>query len=310
MKLEDLKGTRYFREAKLMLETLPSVATEKCFALKGGTAINFFVRDMPRLSVDIDLTYLPIEARTPSLENISEALKRIATRITKLRPSVQVGHILLSKTKYVTKLSVTEKDIKIKIEPNLVLRGTVFPTRTRKTAKSVEQFFEMAASITTVADADLYGGKLCAALDRQHPRDLFDVKLLLENEGITDEIRKGFVVYLAGHDETMSELLNPKLKELTQTFEEEFQGMPIESVTLKDLESTRTQLIAMLLRDLTDTERRFLLSIKEGDPKWELLGAAGAEQLPAIQWKLMKIKKMKPEHHRQSVQRLRAILSL
>lgn len=307
MKLQD---NRYFKEAKLMLETIPSVATEDCFALKGGTAINFFVRNMPRLSVDIDLTYMPLENRETSLEKMSDALKRVASRITKLRPSVQAGHVFLPKTKHVIKLTVTEKDVQIKIEPNLVLRGSIFPTRSRDTTEKVEEAFKMAASINTVSDADLYGGKICAALDRQHPRDLFDVKVLLENEGLTDEIRKGFVVYLAGHDETMSELLDPKKKDIRQSFEEEFEGMPFEKVEFKALLGTRDQLIASLTKDLTENERIFLLSIKEGAPNWGLLGVVGAEKLPAIQWKLMNIKKMKPEHHRKSIERLKAILKL
>lgn len=305
-----LQNSRYFKEAKLMLETIPSVAAETCFALKGGTAINFFVRDMPRLSVDIDLTYLPLESRQTSLENISNALKRVASRITKLRPSIQTGHVLLPKTKHVTKLTVTEKDVQIKIEPNLVLRGTVFPTLRRDTTDAVEAAFKMAASMVTVADADLYGGKICAALDRQHPRDLFDVKILLENEGITDEIRKGFVVYLAGHDETMSELLDPERKDLQQRFDEEFNGMPFEAVDLKELLDTREKLIATLRNDLTENERKFLLSVKKGAPEWNLLGITGADKLPAIQWKLMNVQKMKPEHHRKSIDRLKKILKL
>ena len=50
----------YRRQVQLLIRVLPSIAEEACFALKGGTAINLFVRDMPRLSVDIDLTYLPV----------------------------------------------------------------------------------------------------------------------------------------------------------------------------------------------------------------------------------------------------------
>ncbi len=307
MKLQDRK---YYKEAKLMLEAIPSVATEDCFALKGGTAINFFLRNMPRLSVDIDLTYLPIEKRDDSLANMSEALKRIAARITKLRPTIQAGHILLSKTKHVTKLTISERDTQITIEPNLVLRGTVFPTQKKDTSEKVEEAFEVAASTQTVSDADLYGGKICAALDRQHPRDLFDVKVLFDNEGVTDEIRRGFVIYLAGHDETMSELLDPKPKDIKKIFSEQFEGMPFETVRVETLLETRDKLIATIQKDLTESERKFLLSLKEGAPNWNLLEIEGVEKLPSIQWKLMNIRKMKPDHHRKSVARLKAILEL
>ena len=196
------------------------------------------------------------------------------------------------------------------MEPNLVLRGTLFPAEKRRLSPGAEKVFETSFKITTVSKADLYGGKLCAALDRQHPRDLFDVKVLLESEGITTEIRKGFVIYLASHDETMSQLLSPPLKDIAAEFRDEFAEMPTEPVTLEQLVATRKTLVATLITALTDDERRFLLSIKEGAPKWDLLGVEGAEKLPSIQWKLVNIRKMKSDHHRKSVDRLKAILSL
>ena len=303
-------NNRFFKEASLMLEVIPAVAAESCFALKGGTAINFFVRDMPRLSVDIDLTYLPIEDRTTSLAGITTGLRAIATRVQKSNPSLQVQEGKLKNTATVTKLYISNHEAQIKVEPNLVLRGTLFPTQKRKLSPKVEELFERSASITTVSDADLYGGKICAALDRQHPRDLFDVKVLLKNEGITDDIRKGFLIYLAGHDETMSQLLEPSLKDIRREFDEEFSEMPSESVTLEDLLTARKALIASLKATLTQDERKFLLSIKKGTPEWALLGVPGAERLPAIQWKLTNIRKMKSQHHEKSIERLQAILKL
>lgn len=68
------RDSLFYRQVALLVRVLPWVATEKCLALKGGTAINLFVRDMPRLSVDIDLAYLPIEPREASLQHISAAL--------------------------------------------------------------------------------------------------------------------------------------------------------------------------------------------------------------------------------------------
>ena len=72
---------QYDKQAALLIRTLPFVAQEQCFALKGGSAINLFIRDMPRLSVDIDLTYLPIQSGAKSLTAIDQAMKRIARRI-------------------------------------------------------------------------------------------------------------------------------------------------------------------------------------------------------------------------------------
>ena len=304
------KSSRFFKEAKLMLEVMPSVAAESCFALKGGTAINFFVRDMPRLSVDIDLTYLPSGDRIASLTGITNALKSIANRIHQANATLQVQEGKLKNTQVVTKLYISNQDAQIKVEPNLVLRGTLFPTEKLRLSPKVEELFETSVKITCVSRADLYGGKLCAALDRQHPRDLFDVKVLIENEGITEEIRKGFVIYLACHDETMSQLLAPPEKDITKAYVEEFAEMPTEPVALEELLSTRKTLVGTLKASLTQDERKFLLSIKEGNPIWDLLGVTGAEKLPAIQWKLANIKKMKPDHHSRSVDRLKAILEL
>ena len=222
---KSLKEHPYFKQAGLMLEVLPSVAAEECFALKGGTAINFFIRDMPRLSVDIDLTYLPIEDRATSLKNISEALKRIALRFQKINPRVTIQEGLIKGTKTVTKLYISNAESQVIIEPNLTLRGTFFPTEKRRVSPQVAKNFGASASMAVVSAPDLYGGKICAALDRQHPRDLYDVKVFFENEGLTDEIRKGFVLYLSGHDETMSQLLQPARKDIAEIYKTQFEGM-------------------------------------------------------------------------------------
>ena len=81
---------RYRRQVTLLVRTLPFVAEETCFALKGGTAINLFVRDLPRLSVDIDLTCLPVASREESLADIDAGLLRIAGRIeASIAPNVE-----------------------------------------------------------------------------------------------------------------------------------------------------------------------------------------------------------------------------
>ncbi len=297
----------YFKQATLLLEVIPAVAMEDCFALKGGTAINFFVRDMPRLSVDIDLTYLPIEDRATSLTKINDALKRVAGRVQKAIPKATIQEAFVKSTQIVTKLYVSANETQIIIEPNLTLRGTVFGSIKMKISKQVADQFGSSASIAVVSSADLYGGKICAALDRQHPRDLYDVKLLLENEGITDEIRKGFIVYLCGHDATMSQLLMPPRKNIAEIYERQFVGMPIKPVSLQELLRARELLIEKLMRGFTDTEKQFLISFKAGVPDFNLLGIGGVEKLPAIQWKLANIKKMKPEHHQRSLERLKRI---
>ncbi len=84
------KGSLYYRQVRLVVRLLPIIAKEPCFALKGGTAINLFVRELPRLSVDIDLVYLPLDDRETALKNIRAALSRIAKDIQQEIPDSKV----------------------------------------------------------------------------------------------------------------------------------------------------------------------------------------------------------------------------
>ncbi len=305
-----MKDSPYFKQAQLMLRVMPHVTAEACFALKGGTAINLYVRDMPRLSVDIDLTYLPLESRETTLANIGEALQRIATAIRRTVPGATVQEIRARDAEHASKLSISTAEATIKIEPNLVLRGTVFSPVERELSEQAEELFEASATANTLAVADLYGGKLCAALDRQHPRDIFDVKILMDNEGITDEIRTAFVIYLASHDRPMNELLAPNLKEFRQVFEREFAGMATEDVEYDELVTVRDRLIETIRKSMTENDKKFLLSIKQGQPDWDLMPVAGIDQLPAIQWKLVNIRKMDKKKQIQSLEKLQAALEL
>jgi len=291
-----------------MLRVLPHVAAEDCFALKGGTAINFFVRNMPRLSVDIDLTYLPIEPRDETLTRIGQALERIKSGVSR---AVNGAAVRESRFEGKTvKLFVRAAGSEIKIEPNLVIRGAALPAVERDLCPAAKERFEVAVRLRTLSDADLYGGKLCAALDRQHPRDLFDVKLLLDNEGITSEIRKAFLVYLISHDRPMHEVIDPKRKDVRLEFAGDFQGMPAEPVEYQTLLDAREALISRLQEDLTASEKNFLVSIKEGKPDWMLLGLAGIERMPAVKWKLKNIENMDGQRRREQLATLRNKLGL
>jgi len=144
----------------------------------------------------------------------------------------------------------------------------------------------------------------------QHPRDLFDVHELFKNEGITDDIRRAFVVFLASHDRPMNELLAPNRKDLKQIYADQFQGMTFVPVSLTELEDTREKLIARINADLTKSEREFLLSIKRMEPKWDLLGIPGIERLPGPQWKLYNLHKMDPKKRALAEKELRRKLGL
>lgn len=135
---------RYRHQVALLIETLPFVAAERDFALKGGTAINLFVRDMPRLSVDIDLTYLPVAGRTESLAAIDAGMKRMAVAIGKGIPGVKANEVVNRGEGIVTKLTLQRADAQIKIEVTPVLRGCVFDPEMRSVRPNVEETFGFA----------------------------------------------------------------------------------------------------------------------------------------------------------------------
>lgn len=281
---------RYLAQVRLLLRCLPEVAKQTCFALKGGTAINLFVQDMPRISVDIDLAYTPLKPRSEALAEINAAMKAISRDIATRVPGCSVNETVTEGI--VTKLQVNSRDAVVLVEPNLIFRGTVYDSQQRDLVDSAQRVFESFVSIPAVSLADMYGGKICAALDRQHPRDLFDVKRLLENTGITPEIRRAFVVYLAGHPRPMNELLDPRMQNIKGLFEDQFQGMATNAVTLEELTVIQHQLAKQVIEALDENEKMFLLSIKRGEPEWDRLGIPHLKDLPALQWKLMNIQRM------------------
>jgi predicted nucleotidyltransferase component of viral defense system len=182
---------QYRRQAALLIRVLPFVSEETCFALKGGTAINLFVRNMPRLSVDIDLTYLAVADRKTSLAEIDAAMRRIAELMQKGIPGARVTSSKLKEAGIMSKHFVELDGVQIKIEVTPVLRGCVYEPDTRSVSEAVEAAFGF-AEIQVVSFADLYGSKLVAALDRQHPRDLFDVRDLLSRTKVQRRVEESF----------------------------------------------------------------------------------------------------------------------
>ncbi len=272
----------YRRQVDLLLRTVPFIAKEKCCALKGGTAINLFVRDLPRLSVDIDLTYVPVSSRPKTLGAIDKAMKRIQGRIAKAIKGARVTQAIHEDA--VTKLIVREPGAQIKIEVTPVLRGCAYEPEMRSVTAAVEAEFGF-AEMQVVSFADLYAGKIVAALDRQHPRDLFDVRQLLAHEGIGDDIRSAFIVYLLSHTRPMSEVLTARPKDIAVEFEKNFVGMTTEPVALKELLEARTALVGSIVGNMPERHRQFLISFEKGAPEWGLLGLPKIDKLPAVRWR-------------------------
>ncbi|MDD2325702.1 MAG: nucleotidyl transferase AbiEii/AbiGii toxin family protein [Alphaproteobacteria bacterium] len=295
----------YRRQVALLLRAIPHIGEESCFALKGGTAINLFMRDMPRLSVDIDLTYIPVEPREKSLSTINNAMKRSAERI---RAAIHGAHVTESETeKAITKLFIRADGVQIKIEVTPVLRGCVYEPELRTVSESVEEAFGF-AEMRVVSFADLYAGKLVAALDRQHPRDLFDVRELLAKEGIDDALRRAFIVYLLSHDRPMSEVLAPTRKDIALEYTRGFEGMTESSVSHDELVATREEMIANIVGQMPQEHRRFLISFERGEPDWALLSIPNAAALPAIRWRQQNLDKLASEKRAALVERLEEVL--
>ena len=228
----------YRQQVSLLLSVLPEVAKEKCFALHGGTAINLFIREMPRLSVDIDLTYLPIEERDVSLKNIADALVRIKVSLEKVIKRVRITPRLEA-----GKLQISANGIDIKIEVNLVNRGLLAEPKEMPLCEKAQTSFEVFCEMPIVPIGQLFGGKIVAALDRQHPRDLFDVKYLLAAEGFTQEIKEGFLLCLLCSDRPINEVIKPNFQDQRSAHENQFGGMTDEIFSYEDFEAIREKLV-------------------------------------------------------------------
>jgi len=298
----------YLDTARLLTQVAPLVFADNIFALKGGTAINLFVRDMPRLSVDLDLVFTDHSmGRDEALGRINEAIKSAGERLKKRGFQTHVATVADAGE---TKVFVRRDKLEVKVEVNFVLRGTVHAVRSTSLSAKAKEVLQADLELPLASLEDLYGGKLVAALDRQHPRDLFDVMELFSHEGITPAIRRSFVVYLASHNRPIHEVLSPNLRDISAEYAGTFKGMTTDPVELRALLSARERMVAELQASLDAAEREFLLSLARNEPKWDLLGIGHLEQLPGIRWKLENLGRLakanpkKLKEHAQELERL------
>ena len=286
----------YLDSARLLTRVAPLVLTDGTFALRGGTAINLFMRDMPRISVDLDLVFPDHTlSREGALRRISEAIRQSSALLKKQDFQIFAP---ASADAVETKLLVRQGSIEVKIEVNYVMRGTVKPVRMASLTQNARDTLQADIEIPVVSLEDMYGGKLVAAMDRQHPRDLFDVQQLFAHEGITDGIRGAFVIYLASHNRPVHEVLFPSMRDIRQEFEHNFTGMTVEPVELEALLAVRERMVRELQQGLSANERRFLLSLVATEPEWSLLGIPHLERLPGIRWKLQNLELLKKTNAR------------
>ncbi|MDD4476454.1 MAG: nucleotidyl transferase AbiEii/AbiGii toxin family protein [Eubacteriales bacterium] len=276
----------YKDKVRLLLRILPIVMEEECFAVHGGTAINLFVNNLLRLSVDIDLTYIPLEDRISSLNHINEALTRISSRITELLKGVRVIPRL-----DICKLTCEYQGCQVKIEVNQTKRGIVGggPTIFQLCEKA-QDMFEMKVEARIVPITLLYGGKIAAALSRQHPRDMFDIghmSIPLE------EAKYGFIFCLLGSDRPVYESFAPILIDQRSAMEKQFAGMSDLEFSYEEYEVTRRKLILDINNIITEEDKRFLVSFERGHPIWKESSYEEFANYPSIQWKLLNLNKLK-----------------
>lgn len=295
---------RYRKQVALLIRIMPSVYKIKEFAVHGGTAINLFHRNLLRYSVDIDVTYIPIENRQQSLASINQKLLEVKKNIEKTIPGVVVKH-----KPDVWKLLCTLGDATVKIKVNATKRGIIGDVVELPLCEKARNEFSMGCKARTVSFSQLYGGKITAALSRQHPRDLFDCKYM-ELQSF-DDVKNGFMLCLLGSDKPIIESLQPNDIDQTEALENQFQGMTETPFGYEDYLESRTALLSLVNGGLTITDKEFLLSFEQGEPDWNKCCAGDLSQYPSVQWKLLNIGKLEesnPVKFEQGVNKLRRYL--
>lgn len=297
----------YKKQVALLLQILPEVAVEKRFALHGGTAINLFELDMPRLSVDIDLTFTTIGEREKDLRTIRMLLEELKDRIKKRIPTIEFSNPILASENL--KINCFTKDAAVVIEVNQINRGLLSPARLLTLSDKAQEEFDSFCEMQIVSTEQLWGGKIVAALDRQHPRDLFDVNNMLATIDFTDEIKRGFLFFLLCSKRPIHEVLSPQQIDQEAVFGSQFDGMTDESFTYEKYEEVKAQLIETIRNRLSNEDKDFLRSFAKGEPIW---GSNDYGMFPAVKWKLLNINKLKqdnPEKFQEQITLLEQILS-
>jgi predicted nucleotidyltransferase component of viral defense system len=282
----------YHNAARLLLEVAPVVFKHPHFILKGGTAINLFVRNMPRLSIDLDVVFTNHTMdRNEALEHISSTLEAIRLElVNKFKLRCELGAMNQGSE---VKLFVESPLTRVKIEVNHVFRGTILPPTVRPLVEEAQEIFFTDIVLPILHPDELYGSKLVAVMDRQHPRDLFDALGLINEECLNESIVECFVCYLAGHNRPVHEVLFANKIDIAPAFANEFEGMTREEVPLDRLLELRNRLFEDLPGKLTDAHRQFLLGLVKCQPNWSLMNCNHLQHLPAIRWKIENLKRLR-----------------
>lgn len=296
----------YLRKVELLLRILPFVTDEDCFAIHGGTAINLFVKNLYRLSVDIDVTYIPLEDRNTSLERINGALLRIADRVKHRFPDVRVIPRL-----DICKITCESRGCQVKIEVNQTKRGLVCGDAVLlPLCDKARSLFGVEVDARIVSMPQLYGGKISAALSRQHPRDLFDIKQM--NIPLAD-VKDGLIFCLLGSDRPIHESFAPNLIDQHEAMEHQFSGMSEMLFSYDDFEVTREKLVRDVNSIMTEEDKRFLIAFEELSVDWENTMYSLFREYPSVRWKIQNLQRLKssnPKKLKAEAEKLRIVLGI
>ncbi|MBR3980990.1 MAG: nucleotidyl transferase AbiEii/AbiGii toxin family protein [Bacteroidales bacterium] len=305
MNSQDRQTNVYAQKVELLLRLLPLVMEEKVFAVHGGTAINLFLKNLPRYSVDIDLTYIPLGDRKQSMEDINFHLKSISEKARKAFPGM---HIIPN---FATcKLLCEYRGKQVKVEVNQTKRGIVGGELMHlPLCEKAQNDFQVYCIADIVPISLLYGGKIAAALSRQHPRDLFDIKYMTVPLA---DCREGLIFCLLGSDRPLHESFAPSLIDQHEAMENQFAGMTDIPFSYEDFEDTRTKLINDVKSLMTEEDKKFLISFESGQPEWDGYEFEYFKNFPSVKWKLLNLKKLtkqNPQKLQKEVDKLQNILA-
>lgn len=296
----------YAQKVELLLRLIPIIGDERVFAVHGGSAINLFLKDLPRYSVDIDLTYIPLEDRKTSIESINTHLKSISDKAKKAFKGMHIVPNFAT-----CKLLCEYKGSQVKVEVNQIKRGIVGGNLLHlPLCDRAQEEFGLYCEADIVPKTLLYGGKIAAALSRQHPRDLFDVRYM---DIPVSEAKEGLLFCLLGSDRPIHESFAPMLINQRDTMQNQFVGMTDTPFSYEAFEATRTWLIKEVNDLMTEADKRFLVGFERAEPDWSSFAYPHFAKYPSVQWKLLNLQKLKgvnPDKMYLEAHRLAALFGL
>lgn len=209
----------------------------------------------------------------------------------------------------VWKLQCTHDGATVKIEVNGTKRGILGEVEIMELCPKAKEEFQANCKAHIVPYSQLYGGKITAALSRQHPRDMFDCKYMKDQT--FEDVKDGLILCLLGSDKPIVESLSPNNINQEEALENQFKGMSDIPFTYTDYEQARESIIKKVNDSLTNSDKEFLVSFEDGIPLWEKCCAGDLSQYPSVQWKLLnidKLKKQAPDKHKEGVDKLKCHL--